>query len=347
MNELFVQSVGVLTAVGLNAPQTMGSLHTKVQMFSEVDAVGEDGEPVVGAPAPVRTDRANGARHLLGMAALALRECAGRVPGPAAPILLCAPEVGQTGQADVDSRGLLAALEAESGVAVDVPNSRVIPGGHAAIVPALREARALLASRRADVCYVGGVDSLLFPSRLERLIAQRRIKSGENSDGAVPGEAAAFLRISARPHANSLAVVSGLGNADEPPRPRANDPNTAGGLTRAMRQALSEAKARPADIGVLAHDVAGQRAAYRELALAKTRLRLTREQAFDSWGVATCVGDVGAATGPLTLAALAFFFHVGAIAAAGAMYVGAAEGGERVAVIIAPAGTHRERNRHG
>jgi len=50
---------------------------------------------------------------------------------------------------------------------------------------------------------VGGVDSYLFPERLEALDKEYRIKSDRNIDGFVPGECAAFMLLETKGQAKN------------------------------------------------------------------------------------------------------------------------------------------------
>src|SRR5262249_4508484 len=69
--------------------------------------------------------------------------------------------------------------------------SRTFPEGHVAGFKALEAARAILRAREASACLVCGVDSYLNAPRLSWLSEAMRLKTADNSDGLIPGEAAA------------------------------------------------------------------------------------------------------------------------------------------------------------
>jgi 3-oxoacyl-[acyl-carrier-protein] synthase-1 len=306
---LAVDAIGAFSSVGLNVPQTMGSLRTRLALFTELPIFGNDGEPLVGAPAPLQTELASAWERRVAMGAFALAECAQGAAEEPLPLLLCTSEA----EDDATFGAFLRRLGREARVALEPTLSAQVPGGHAAVGPALQQAHALLASGRSRACYVGAADSLLERGRLERLSQSGRVKHENASDAFIPGEAAAFLRVSLRPSSESLAQVTGVGQADEARGFGSGKPSTAQALVTAIKQALAQAGATTEDVAVIGQDVTGERYFFSEWSLATTRLKFRRRHHLPTWTAALSVGDIGAALGPLTLAYFSFLLGGGGL----------------------------------
>ncbi len=339
MRRLAIGAVGAFSSVGLNAPQTMSSLRARMQRFEALDLEDEDGEPITGAPTPLPRE-VRGAARLVAMAQEALAECArGREREPA-PVLLCCSD-GQQGAPAPDE--VLDALAQRAGVLMHRRLSRAFVAGHAAVVEALQEARRLFRVHEIRTCYLGGVDSLVEPDRLAALLEQDKIKRDGNPFGIIPGEGAAFLRLELVGSSASKPHIEGLGLA------KSNEQGAGFAigfaLEHAMKAALANAGAEVREAVCLAHDGTGQRRPAQDLAVAVARLGVAREQVFDLWDVATCVGETGAAVGPLSLGYLAFAMGRGRLAP-GALFSGSSENGLAGAVFVR-APREKEEVHHG
>ena len=78
-------------------------------------------------------------------------------------------------------------------------------------------------------------------------------------------------------------------------------PLRAEGLVQAIQAALAEAKLDMGDMDFRITDLSGEQYGFKEAALALTRILRVRKEAFDIWHPADCIGEVGAAIGPLML----------------------------------------------
>ncbi len=329
-----IDGMGVFTPVGLNVPQTMGSLRTGLERFSEIEVFGEDGEPVVASSTPLQRDGLLGTERLIAMGGFALAECAEGHEAEPTPILLCAPEPAEAGTT-FPFEHVVSGLARHAGVSIDPSLSRLFPMGHAAIGHALHHARELLSSRRARACYVGATDSLLQLDRLALLMKLERIKNSNTSDGFIPGEAAAFLRVTtAARHAGTYALIHGIGFGTERSTRTSGEPLAAVGMTAAFRAALGDARATIQDVDLVATDLSGERYGFQEMALAMTRLKPRRPNPLPTWSLAESVGEVGAAAGPLALAYLAFMARAGGAPGPRLMFAGGSESGARTAIML-------------
>src|SRR5437016_2856740 len=92
MRPLSVTGLGTFTPVGINVPQTMGSLLTRLQWFDDLDLLGATGEPVTGARVSL-SNVENTTERYVGMGRFALAECresgqSAGAPGEPVPLFL-------------------------------------------------------------------------------------------------------------------------------------------------------------------------------------------------------------------------------------------------------------------
>jgi 3-oxoacyl-[acyl-carrier-protein] synthase-1 len=175
-----------------------------------------------------------------------------------------------------------------------------IQGGRASALYALHRACDEIRAGKLTGALVGGVDSLIRPS-VHAVLGEAGVLKDvdENPQGIVPGEAAAFVVLEARPKpAGVLACVAGTGIADEPTL-RTQKPNQGEGLTAAVRMAkkgTTGMTARPLSVC----DLNGDRYRALEWGFAQTRALadLTWKDGGpgteDTWNPAEYLGDTGA-----------------------------------------------------
>ena len=115
---------------------------------------------------------------------------------------------------------------------IDAAASRAFATGRAALFDALAEAERLLSTRVVDSVYLGGVDSLVDREPIDRALRAGQLKVGA-SEGFVPGEGAAFLRLGVSVEDGTLGILSGRASASEPAPRGAPEANSGEGLARA------------------------------------------------------------------------------------------------------------------
>ncbi len=190
------------------------------------------------------------------------------------------------------------ALSRTLGLQLSPDNLHLLTGGACGGYLALDLGRA---SVRAGVpCVVAAADSLLSAWRLLPLAEQDRLIVEGNSDGLIPGEAAAALMLS-QDSRDALAQLCGVGFATEPSLLGNEIPLRADGLIAAVRAALSEASLQLHDLDFRLSDAAGESFHFKEQALLVSRLLLTRKPDFPLWLLAESLGDTGAAAGLCSL----------------------------------------------
>lgn len=304
---MIVRSIGAITGVGDDAPNTMAGILAELQLFEELGVRGSRGARLSGAISGLPR-RLRGIDRLAALGLVALTECteSGGTSDPL-PMLVCAPA---TDELTREPGALVDRMIADASVAIDRRHTHVFATGRSATADALTAANQLLSATARSVLVVG-VDSLSETKRLEQLWSQRLVFDVDNKDGFLPGEAGVCLMLTSDREraAHGLATVhvatarAGIGNADP-----------SGALSDAFEEALSHASADAAAIEALVHDGNGSRGHSEELTLATGRGPCERlRDDIRIIAPADYVGEIGAASGPLAVAVAAFFAGEGAL----------------------------------
>jgi len=314
-----ILAIGMTTPIGLCAAQTAASVRTDISRLVESNMPDvHGGKLVMGLAAEEELpplvealeDDDLSPRHL-SMARLggpALAESLAAEPPQALPLLLGVAERHQAVKYQVGQE-MLRILSLQAGCPLDMARSRVYPAGRAAGLLALAEALAMIEKREVEKVVVGGVDSYLDFSYLTALDTEGRLRSGEISDGFVPGEGAAFLLLAGEGAAKrekrpALALAQGVGQGREPAHRYSQEPHRGEGLASAFRALFERVPAGgPAQrIGCVYAGLNGESFWAKEWGVASIR-------AADRFGdpvriehPADCMGDPGAAHGAILLA---------------------------------------------
>lgn len=203
-------------------------------------------------------------------------------------------------------------------------------------------ASAALQSGEADVCVVGGMDSLLDSASLQALLEVDRLKVPGVSSGIIPGEAAAFLVLeresdALRRGAPLFAHVDAVALEQESPwSPEA--PVRGQALTHAMRAVLA-AVGGAEGFGHVINDLNGERWRFLEWALIETRCLGGLPRGWRLWHPADSLGDVGAAFGPVAVGMALHAFRRGYARKPRVLIAATSERGERAALSLSHAGS--------
>jgi len=207
-----ISAVGAVTAVGEDAPATVGSIFTGAQAFKRLPVDLPDGRPIAGAVTPISSD-VKGADRIAMLTAVALKEATRSVvPETEIGLVFCTPFEGI--DVEVDGRGgqFLKGVAREAGVLVDEKVCRMVPVGLSGLVEAMTFAeKALYSGDLAAVCIVAA-DSLSTQPRLGRLLRGEAWERGR----PIPGEAGAALLLTRQIGSGSLAILAGVGVSEAP-----------------------------------------------------------------------------------------------------------------------------------
>jgi 3-oxoacyl-[acyl-carrier-protein] synthase-1 len=244
-----------------------------------------------------------GLRKLVKMAELAITECLETIPAKdwsKIPLLLCVAESRRPGRIDDLNSELFSEIQKTLGVEF-ADDSLVIPQGRVSFGIALKRARELIARRRYPWVLIAASDSLVNWPTLQVYERATRLLTADNSNGFIPGEGAAALLVGTGDVGPHL-WCTGLGRTTEVAHIDSGQPLRGEGLTRAIKQALSEAGCELQQLDFRITDLSGEQYYFKEAALAVARILRAQKEEFDIWHPAECVGELGSVAGLVAVA---------------------------------------------
>ncbi|NHZ93415.1 hypothetical protein F2P45_31060 [Massilia sp. CCM 8733] len=169
------------------------------------------------------------------------------------------------------------------------------------LVDGLLQAASYLVNEETDQVLLIGVDSYLNSADMNKFISDPRLIISGNSDGFIPGEAAAALLLHrSSPDAPGLHI-KGVGKGKEVGRYDGSVPCRSQGLSNALRAACNQAKVVPSQIEFHMSDQNGEQFYAKDIANAVTRVMFGGKK-LSHLTLADKIGEVGSAAGPAMLA---------------------------------------------
>jgi 3-oxoacyl-[acyl-carrier-protein] synthase-1 len=303
---MYVTSIGMVCPVGLTAASACAALRAGISGFADLEYDSEEELPVIGAAVPGLDRRLGRVPRLVELLARALAECLAGSPGlrtEQVPLLAGLAEPDRPGGPAGRAAAIIPEVETRLGRKFHRRLSEPLARGHTAVFASFQRARELLLRGDIPACLVAGVDSYLNAISLDWLHQAQRLKTEGNSNGVIPGEAAAAVLLQRRPPAPPMAPVAvlGLGFAVEKVHVLSEEPFLGLGLAEAARAALAEARLGLHEIHFRLSDVTGESYGFKEQALLLPRVMRERVAEFPIWHCADSIGDVGAAVGACLL----------------------------------------------
>jgi 3-oxoacyl-[acyl-carrier-protein] synthase I len=294
---------GMVTGVGLNAPASCAAIRCGLNNFVETRFMDSAGEWITGTYVPLEQPW-RGRAKLVHLVVPAIRECLDQIkdtPFEQVPLFLCVAEKERPGRLDGLDDLLLEEIQAALGLRFN-EMSNVIAKGRIGGAEAIKQARTVMSGDQLRYSIVAGVDTYLIAETLLEFEKKDRILTGKNSNGFIPGEAAAALLLSPEnAKIKNGMVISGIGFGEEKATVDSEEPLRADGLVQAIKQALGEAKVSLGDVNYRITSVNGEQYWFKEAALALTRILRERKEEFDIWHAVDSIGEVGAAIVPCSL----------------------------------------------
>ncbi len=298
MQPFGILSIGMVTGVGLSASASCAAVRAGINGFRET-GFDIEGQRLLGCQVPLEDATASRSK-LLKMAGMAVSEClsgAGLKVASDIPVLLCLSELNRPGRHEGLDETFFMDLCRGLGLSSPVePERMMIQKGSVGGVWAVSQAEKTLLRNRSEVLLVG-VDSYLTPKTLASLWKERRLLCEQNSDGFIPGEAAAAVLLSSRKRDSAL-FCQGIGLGKERAAFGTGQPIRADGLVQAVKSCFSIAKTSYKTLDYRIVDLNGEYYRFKEASLLLTRTMRERKEEFDIWTPLDCVGEIGAAMVP-------------------------------------------------
>jgi len=299
---MYITGSGMVCSVGLSAASACAAMRAGIANLVELPYHDNQGEPIIGAAVPgVPFDLKRGER-LVELLSKAIIDCLNDRPAEPLdkiPLLVGLAEPDRPGGGAGQAPTIIRQIQDKLNIQFHPSLSRTFPKGHISGFEALGCARELFNTGSISSCLVCGVDSYLNASSLLWLDQHWRLKTAENSDGVIPGEAAAanLIHREVKKNAESITKLIGLGFAHEPAHVLAEEPLLGLGLAEAACKALSQAGLQMHEVDFRVSDVTGESYGFKEQALALGRLMRVRREESPLWHCADSIGDTGAAVG--------------------------------------------------
>jgi 3-oxoacyl-[acyl-carrier-protein] synthase-1 len=242
--------------------------------------------------------------RLLRLASLAMTPLRPLLPrGQKLPLFIAGPEQLIETDQPID-RAFLENLVEQTDVNLDLARSRVIAMGRAGGLAAVELAFRYFASTGERFALVGGVDTFYDGRLVQKLFEDKRLLVAGNMDGFIPGEGAAFLLLSREetpliPHADKTVYLYEPGTASEPGHLASTQPYRGEGLASAVTAALDNAPT--GKIRTLYSSMNGEHFFAKEHGVALMRNNARLEENMKIEHPADCLGDLGAAFGPVAM----------------------------------------------
>lgn len=306
---LRIKAAGLCSSVGYTARASACALRAGMDHFQESDFQTQDGHPVRVARLP--DEELWGAQRLSRWMAYAMQDCleqAGPLRDSALTMLVLCAQATRPGAQERQAVEALLMGNQILGIPIH-PQSLVGHNGRAGLAGVLQLAKSFLVQGKCRQVMLLGADSLLNGETVNHYLHQERLLVPGNSDGFIPGEAAAAVLLELAPVDAPGLHLLGWGEAHEEGRPDGSVPTRAKGLSAAIRAAFEQADRNCSDLWWRLSDQNGESFFAGEAANAITRIAESGGTIPMVISTADCLGEVGAATGPVMLAWLAHLLH--------------------------------------
>jgi len=334
---MFVTKAGACTCVGLDVERTLASLRAGQDGFQELPLWGNAEIDILAAPIRGYAEGVARAERYVALALRALQPCfeaPDPLDGPVRAVLVGLPLPSRVGVPPGLATYVRDAIARTHRLPVE--SVATFSTGRVSIVHALIEARRLM-GQGMGTCVVGGVDTWLEPALLQHLSNTGTLK--EEWDGLIPGEAAAFVRLSRRARrggwGGAAALVTGLGLVQEQATGTKEDPLVGVGVAAAFRNAVADAGHAEADVQLCINAINGERTAFEDESYGWVRYFRSRRDHLEVWHVASYLGETGAAVGALEIIWASASLELG-LCRPRAVLLSVSDGPHRAAVVVTP-----------
>jgi 3-oxoacyl-[acyl-carrier-protein] synthase-1 len=296
-----ILSVGMVTAVGLDAPSSCAAMRAGIDGFQETRFVVPNGERLVGAPVPLPRNWI-GEKRLAHLVSGAIVEAFDQVPGARGQtaLILCLAEEDRPGRPVRNMVRLLKRISEYTEVET-VGRSRIVAHGRPSGHVALDHAGHMIAAGEFRYVMIAGVDSYLTAESTMHYLADKRLLTPEQPNGFIPGEAAAAVLCGAPSYGGFRLTGLGLAREQASIYNKQDLPLRGDGMASAYDAALSQSGVGMNRLGYRISDLIGEQYWFKQSALAQMRHLRGRHDFQDFWSPAESLGNIGSAVVPVML----------------------------------------------
>jgi 3-oxoacyl-[acyl-carrier-protein] synthase-1 len=298
---MYLIVTSLVCPVGLSSSSACAAMRAGIAGFMELPYLDNERRPVIGACVPGVDLTLKRGPRIVRLLAMAMDDLLAKCPGlktERIPLIVGLAELGRPGGGAGLTEAIIPAVQKELKIRFHPQLSRAQACGHVAGFTGLHVARQLLQDPDVPACVVSGVDSCINAATLHWLERNGRLKTDDNSNGVIPGEAAgAVLVQKAPPRSSASVLVTGLGFAVEKVHVMSEEPFLGFGLAEATRFALREAAQQLNQMDFRLSDVTGESYGFKEQSLTLSRVLRQGPSELPLWHSADAIGDVGAAAG--------------------------------------------------
>ncbi|MER8373596.1 3-oxoacyl-ACP synthase [Mesorhizobium sp. M1406] len=296
-----IASIGMVTAIGLDAPSACAAMRARLDGFQETRFVGSGTDLLIGAPVPLPRSWI-GEKRMAHLAAGAICEAFESIPqarGQTA-LILCLAEKDRPGNPTGDSARLLRSI-AEIVEIEPRMHSRVVAHGRPSGHVALAQARRMIVSGEVPYVMIAGVDSYLTAPAIAYYLGENRLLTADNPNGFIPGEAASAILCTQSQRGGLRLFGLGLSSEQASIYNVKDLPLRGDGMTSAYSMAFKETDIEMNRLGYRIADLIGEQYWFKQTALASLRLLRGRHDFQDLWSPGESLGNIGAAAVPLMI----------------------------------------------
>lgn len=313
--DIVVEAAGLCCSLGYYLDASVCGLRANIDHFHESAFFSLASDPIKVASLP---DAIYGTQRLERWIEYSVRDCASRMPETGslfdpmrtAIVIVSSHESRPHSSSDEIAQlvnSVMTELRREYSDSSRTENCdgeyklTVISQGRAGMAAALQQTAKYLVNKLTEQVLMIGIDSYLNAADINFYLQEESLFVSGNSNGFLPGEAAAALLLRVGPSSAPGLHISGIGVGHEVGRIDGSIPSRGTGLTHAIRAACSQANISVADIDFRFSDQNGEQFYSREAANAITRVMYGAHQP-NHITLADKTGEIGAATGPAMLA---------------------------------------------
>ena len=343
-----IRSLGMVTPVGHNAKQSCTSIRAGISRFSESEfRIPDQKDHMFSVQCAAATGITDGHRRFLRifrMAMMAFEEVILQSKMTEAEIrrsglYLCLAEDDRPGMDNRAEQHLVKRMSEVLGLEDFSARSKVINKGHASVFFAIQEAIKDLEQNKYQFAIIGGVDTYLDELTLIWLQDFNFLKTDTHNDGFIPGEAAAFFvlerqRVAIGRKYTPIAKIEGGATSNEENSIYDEKPCKGEGLNQSINKTFLSLEDGGVQTGLVICDLNGQRYRAMEWGLATSRAFRESVLPFEVWHPADCIGNTGAAAGPINICHGAMALSCGYAVSPNILVWGSSDDGERGSVYL-------------